>query len=254
MWHIKNPEIKKTTLDFTSSEQGKPEVSQLVYENFILMNAIEYTEFSGDSVQLIICDHCGIINCASGGWVCFRKSADFILLIPDFESIEEDEWSSTEYAPPSFYDKSTHKQIKDTPYFDLTTYNNLRKSFPHFPVYDKLQNLKMSEAIRLAQYNMPMRYFGTPPEIIISPNKKNLAVGASKGKAKEILERIEKILKDNYKNDSPALIRKPLYNEEIIYLFLDASEFIDWKTLIRKNEKYFLMLEENFVIENFQKA
>lgn len=259
MWHIKNPEIRKTTLDFTSSGQGKPEVSQLVYENTMLMNAIEYIEFNEDSfinfgentdaVQVIICDHCGETQCSSGGWICLRKSGDFVLLIPAFELIEEDDWNETHYTPPNFYDKNTHKRKKDIPYFDLETYKQLRKEFPKFPKLEEIKHLKMSEAMRLVQFNMPLRFFGTPPEIFLSTVKKNLVVGASKNEAFEHLERIEKILKRNYKNDLPALIREPFEDEEIIYLFLDTSEFIDWLALVKSNEDYFLILEENFVVE-----
>ena len=259
MWHIRNLEIRKTTFDFTSSGQGKPEVSQLVYENTVLMNAIEYIDFNEDSyinfgkntdaIQVIICDHCGITQCSSGGWICLRRSGDFVLLIPAFDLIERNEWNETHYAPPSFYDKETHKRKKDTPYFDIENYEKLRNEFPKFPKLKEIKHLKMSEAVRLIQFNMPMRFFGTPPEVFLSTVKKNLVVGASKDEAFEHLERIEEILKSNYKNDSPALIREPFKDEEVIYLFLDTSEFIDWQALVKNDENYFLFLEEHFVVE-----
>lgn len=263
MWNIKNPEIRNVTLDFTSSDQGKPEVSQLIYEDAVLMNAIEYIDFDEDSYigfnkdidafQIIICDHCGITQCSSGGWVCFRKSGDYVLLIPAFELIEADEWNDTHYAPPNFYDKKTHKRKKDTPYFDLKTYEKLRKRFPKFPNIEQISHLKMSEAMRLVQFNMPMRFFGTPPEVFLATVKKNMVVGASKDEALENLKRIEQILKTNYENDSPALIRKPMDNEEPIYLFIDANEFIDWQALVKNGEDCFLFLEENFVVEEVSK-
>lgn len=168
MLQIKKFKVRKTTLDFTSSGGGIPEVSQLLFNDVIFMNAIEYVEFEEDAVQLNICDHCGTIGCSSGDWVSFRKSGDYILLIPVFELTEKDEWNGTEYAPPSIYDKETRKRKKDTPYFDLETYGRLRKKFPNFPSIDKIKHLKMREAVRLVQYNMPLRLFGTPPEVFLS--------------------------------------------------------------------------------------
>jgi hypothetical protein len=238
MWHIKNPEIRKATLDFTSSDQGKPEVSQLIYDNSILMNAIEYIDFDEDAVQIIVCDHCGITQCSSGNWVCFRKSGKYILLMPTFKEIEEDSWNMTEYASPTF---------KDTPYFDLKTYESLRKQITNLPNPKQIKSLKMSEAMRLVHCNFPFRFFGEPPTIFIQPNKWNLAVGASEGEVKEHLETIENILKENYENNSPALIRKPLPNEKIIHIFLDANEFIDWQAIVENKEKYLLTLEDHVI-------
>lgn len=248
MWHIKNPEIRKSTLDFTGSGQGHFEVSQLVYENVVLINAIELMQFDTDSVQVIICDHCGNVQCKSGDWVCFRKSGNFILLIPCFERIEADNWSANEFAPPNYYDKFTHHRKKGTPYFDLETYENIRNSFPNFPSPEEIQNLKMSEAMRIAQQNIPFQLFGEPSEVLLNSEKKMLVVGASEGDANKHLQKIEAILRENYENESPALIRKRLPVEEIIYIFLDADEFIDWQVLVKNNENFLLMLEENFVI------
>lgn len=249
MWKIKNPEIRKTILDFTSSGQECLEVSQLIYEHSVIMNAIELMEFDEDAVQLIICSHCGTVQCKSGDWVCFRKSNNIVLLIPCFEKIESDDWSASEFSPSEFYDPNTHNRRKVTPYFDLETYNNLRSSFPNFPRIEEIKQLKISEAMRLTQFNMPFQMFGKPPEVSFRPDKWSLAVGASLGEPKEHLRKIENIIKNNYKKDLPVIIREPLPNEEVIYLFLDASEFIDWKVLVKNHDSYFLMMEENFVIE-----
>lgn len=78
-------------------------------------------------------------------------------------------------------------------------------------------------------------------------------VGSSEEEAPKYLELIESILIENYENDLPALIRKPLNDEKIIYLFLDTSEFIDWQALVKNGENHFLFLEEDFVVEIISK-
>lgn len=243
MWEIKNPVIQKTKLDFTSSGQGFCEVSQLVSDGVVLMNALELMEFDEDEVQLLICDHCGTINCESGNWVSFRKSADYILLIPVFEQMEDDEWSKTQYSPPGYLKK------EGTPFFDLQVYENLREQFPDFPKTDVIKNLEMREAMRLAQQNMPLRIFGEPPQINVRHDKFKYITASSEKTVEEQLKRIEEILRQNYQKTSAARVRRPSANEKIIHLFIDINEFTDWQALIKTDSGYFLMLEEEFLIE-----
>jgi hypothetical protein len=243
MWEIKKPTIQKAKLDFTSSEQGFCEVSQLVSDSIVLMNALELMEFDEGEVQVLICDRCGTTGCESGNWISFRKSGDYILLIPAFEQMADDEWSKTEYSPPKYY-----KQ-KGTPFFDLQNDKDLRDNFSDFPKIDEIKNLKMQEAMRLAQQNMPLRIFGEPPEINVRHDKFKYITAASEGTADEQLKRLQEILSKNYQNNSFARIRRPSANEEIISLFTDINEFTDWQALIKTNSDYFLMLEEEFLIE-----
>jgi hypothetical protein len=243
VWEIKSASIQKAELDFRSSGQKIFEVSQLVADGVVLMNAIELTDFTENDVQLLICDRCGTIGCESGGWVGFRKSGDFILLIPAFEKMEGDDWSRTQFAPPQYLGK------EGTPYFSLKTYENLCRWISLFPPTAKIKNLKMSEAMRLAQHTMPLRIFGEPPEINAQSVKFEYIIASSDGEPKENLQKIEEILRQNYKNEAAAKFRQPAADEEIIYLFVDADEFTDWQALVKKDAGYKLLLEENFVIE-----
>jgi hypothetical protein len=249
VWEIKNPTIQKSELDFTSSEQGFCEVSRLVADGVVLMNAIELMEFDEDEVQLLICNQCGVVRCQSGNWVNFRKSGDFILLIPAFEMMEGDAWSRTEYAPPQYFKK------QGTPYFEPETYENLRRRISRFPAIEKIKTLEMGEAMRLAQDKMPLRIFGEPPEINVRPDKFGYIIAASDGEPEENLQKIEEILRQNYKNSSPAKIRPAAAaeDEEIIHLFVDAFEFTGWQALVKNSSGYKLLLEEKFVIEEANK-
>lgn len=243
MWEIKNPTIQKAKLDFTSSEQGFVEVSQLVTDNVVLMNALELMEFEEDRVQLLICDHCGIVHCKSGDWISFRKSGNYILLIPAFEDMKDDEWNKTEYTPPRYFKK------EGAPYFIVQTYEEFQREFSDFPATQNIKNLKMCEAMRLAQSRMPLRIFGQSPNLDVRQDKFKYVIASSEGEANEQLQRIEKILRDNYENNSAANIRLPLSEEEIIYLFIDVPEFSDWQALIRTGKDYHLLLDEEFVVE-----
>jgi len=164
-------------------------------------------------------------------------------MIPAFEGMEQDEWSKTEYGPPDYLKKD------GVPYFDLADYEKLAQTGLGFPALDGIRPLEMREAMRLAQMEMPFRMFGEPPDIKLA-DAKSLVVAASDGEAAQHLSTIENILRTYYESREPAILRKRRrVDEEIIYLFLDAAEFIDWEALVRTENGYRLLLGETFVIE-----
>lgn len=68
MWQIKNPEVKPATLDFSSSEQGKLQVSQLFSDGVELINALELVDWDSEDTQFLVCESCGtpIVNLEIG--------------------------------------------------------------------------------------------------------------------------------------------------------------------------------------------
>jgi hypothetical protein len=243
MWRVENPTIVNTTLDLTSSGQGRVKVSQLHSNSIVLMSALELMEWNSDRTQLLICGGCGIESCESGGWVAPRSAGDSILLIPAFEEMEPDESSKTEYGPPRYLKK------EGAPYFDRATYEFLVATGLGFPDLNAIKPLEMGEAMRLAQIEMPFRMFGEPPELKLA-DAKSLVIAASEGEPKDHLSTIEGILRSNYKSREPAVLRTRRVDEETIYLFLDASEFTDWEALVRSENGERLLLAEKFVIES----
>lgn len=245
MWEIKNPTIQKAKLNFTSSEQGFCGISQLVSDGVVLMNALELMEFDEDRIQVLICDHCGIVHCKSGDWINLRLAGDFVIMIPAFDEMQDD-WSKTEYNPPRYFKK------EGTPYFSLETYKNLQNQSFTFPQIESIKVLQMREAVRLAQFYMPMKLFGEPPEVNLNHKKTKNIIASSKGEVKEWIKKIESYLRQNYENKSFVNLRYPKSEEEIIYLFVDIFEFTDWKVLVENDSGTKLVVEETFVIETLE--
>lgn len=243
MWRIDEPTIERATLNFTSSSQGRPQVSQLKSGGVILMNALELMEWSPERTQVIVCDSCGIPSCESGGWVNLRRTTDRVLLIPPFDEIEQDNWSRDEYRPPRYL------QDIGTPYFELPAYESLVARDIGFPVVNEIALLQMREAVRLAQREMPYQIFGEPPEVRLTREKASLVIAASEGEGPEHLSKIEEILKTNYESRDAVTLRKPNTDERIIYLFLDADEFTEWAALVKNDRGQLLLLDEELVVE-----
>ena len=209
------------------------------------MNAIELIDWDDDKIQLSICDHCGTVQCASGGWVVFRTSGDLVLLLPAFEAMKEDSWSKTEFSPPYFI------QDKGVAYFDRQTYDLLREQFSEFPPFEKIKSLRMREAMWLVQWNAPLRIFGEPPNLEIHNYKFDYVIAASEGNPKEIIKEAENVLRENFEDESSAYLRRLSENERSVWLFLDATEFIDWQIMTSSNGENHFVLDNEFVVENF---
>lgn len=244
MWKIENPKFEEITLDFSSSEQGKFPATRLVSEGVEIINAIELIEWEDNVIQVFVCDHCGTVRCASGGWITLRSSGDLVLLMPAYEAMNEDSWSQTEFSPPYFIRKN------GAAYFDKQIYESLREQITELPKFEKIKPLQMREAMWLVQLNAPLQILGEPSTLEIDRRKFDFAVGASEGEAKEIIKEAEQLLRANFENQSSAYLRRLSQNEESIWLFLDAAEFIDWQVVTLSPGKYKFVLDNEFVIEN----
>lgn len=244
MWRIDNPKFEPTTLDFTGSAQGHFQATRLVFNGVEIMNALELIDWDDDKVQVSICGHCGTVGCSSSGWIVFRSAGDLVLLMPAFKAMREDDWSSTEFSPPYFV------QDKGTAFFDRQTYESLREQFSLFPPLEKIQPLQMCEAMWLVQSSAPLRILGEPATLDIDRGNFDVVIAAMEGEPKEYLRQAENLLRQNFENKSVALLRPLLPDEESVWLFLDAAEFIDWQAMVLSDGKYKFVIDNEFVVDN----
>lgn len=240
MWRIENLEIRRGTLDFTSSGQGRRKVTQLFADGIQLVNAIELIDWAADDAQLLICEACGMEGCERGNWVRIRRSDSLIFILPAFDYIwAERDYDKTEYYPPRYL--KTH----GVAYFDRYTYEELRSKHDRLPSFDALQRLNMREATLIFHLTVPGQVLGQPPEVQV---RYDLIVGASQGVAAEHAERLEQLIHRQYNDNSSATLRPLTGSDSPISLYLDASEFIDWKALLFDGSEYRLVVDSGFVL------
>ncbi len=231
-------------MDFTSSGQSYFQTTRLVSDGVELMNALELIDWDDDKVQISICGHCGTVGCQSSGWIVFRSAGDFVLLMPAFEEMREDNWSRTEYSPPYFV------QDKGTAYFDQQTYESLREQNSSFPPLEKIRPLQMREAMWLVQTSAPLQILGEPATLDIDQRKFDYVIAAMEGEPKEHLQQAENLLRENFENQSVARLRPLLPDEKSVWLFLDEAEFIDWQAMVLSDGKYKFVIDNEFVVDN----
>jgi hypothetical protein len=71
--------IEKWSPDFSTSELSNPVWTRVKYVQTVLCNSPEWTPWSANPVQVEICDACGSVGCASGGYVHVSALGDVVL-------------------------------------------------------------------------------------------------------------------------------------------------------------------------------
>ena len=239
MWQIKEFELKPATLDFSSSEQGKVQVTQLFSEGIQLINAIELVEWDTDS-QFLICEECGFTNCKPQDWVSVRRAGSLVLFLPASIYVwTVNRMDKTEYSPPAYL-----KQ-KGIPYLSFSTYEALKSRHASFPATDEIPPLQLKEATLLFHWTAPDNVLGELPEIDV---RRDLIIGASEGNQAEHLTVLQALMEKQYKIDSPAQLRSVATNEQVISLYLDDGR--EWQAMVFDGSEYRLLVESKYVVDH----
>lgn len=239
MWHIRNPEIKPATLDFSSSGQGKFQVHKLFSDGIELINALELVDWESEDAQLLVCEACGYTRCKSGDWVSVRKSNSIILFLPATEYVWGEIRVKEEYRPPAYLKK------QGAAYLDLATYENLRYQHSSFPPVEQIRRLNTKGATLLFQWEAPARVLGEPPGLNVC---RDVILASSEGDSVEYLKLLEALIERQYKDESDAILRPVSDGEQVISLYLDAEEFIEWRALVFDGSAYRLLVDSRYVI------
>jgi hypothetical protein len=156
MWVVHDLTARSVTLDFSSSDQGRQAVTQLVIDGVQFTNAAELSSRDNPTrVQLRICEDCGIEGCASGGWMAPRNVGVGVAFIPAFDDMLPDDWRRAEYAPP-FFEQSM-------PLFLPDNYDRLRGWSERLPPIEEVPALTGEELVRCLQWDAPAGVLGKFP-------------------------------------------------------------------------------------------
>lgn len=239
MWQIKNLEIKPATLDFTSSQQGKPQVLQLFSDGIKLINALEFVDWDRDDTQFLVCEECGIPHCKSGNWVSVRRADSLVLILPTSDHVWGDEEDKTEYSPPAYLKE------QGIPFLYSSTYERLRSMHSLFPAIDQIQPLTLREATLLFQWSAPDGILGDPPEVSI---RNEIIVGSSEEDYAQHVKALEDLIRNQYASESLAQLRLISSNERVISLYLDGAAFTEWKAMVFDGSEYRLLVDSKYVV------
>jgi len=74
------PEFVRWSPDFSSSGQTSPSWTQVVCDGAQVINGLEVVEWDDNPVQLVVCEACGVVDCAYGGYAHVSRAGSYVVL------------------------------------------------------------------------------------------------------------------------------------------------------------------------------
>lgn len=95
-------EIRSSKLERSGFFQAGSRTKKVLIDDFLFMNSISDSHFSGNGIQLFICEECGQTGCARGSWSTVRRIGCHGVFVPAVELIRTHDYDTLEYSPPRF--------------------------------------------------------------------------------------------------------------------------------------------------------
>jgi hypothetical protein len=119
-------ELQKWSPDFSSSGQANPLWTRLKFRGTELCNSIEWAEWQSNPVQVQLCDACGTIGCASGGYIHVSTFGSLVLWTgPQLPAI--DDWTTAQNGAAAAL------RILGSIAFTVETWDAVRATVPCLP-------------------------------------------------------------------------------------------------------------------------
>ncbi|GAB5547191.1 MAG: hypothetical protein SangKO_069510 [Sandaracinaceae bacterium] len=221
VWRIERVEIRE--LDCSFSEPASETLTQLVADGEVLANAVGYTRWGADPVQVELCAECGVAGCAPQGWVRPRRAGDRLLWLPAFDELVED----LELGPPRAFAR------RGVPLFEPDAARTVVEMMSR--ELDDLQPLTLRDVALLLQWTAPgglLDAAPTPPRV-----RREDVLAVTSGDRDETLDALDRLLSAASASESPVVLREAAEGHERTGLFLDLPGHPEWSPMVRVDER-----------------
>jgi hypothetical protein len=239
MWRVREIEARAIELDFRSSGQGRRTHTSLFGDGRRLVNAADLIEFDPtlDRVQVVVCEDCGITNCAPGGWICQRRVEADVLWLPAFAAMS-DKRGSTEYAPP------TDMSERAFPVLGEGAYSTLRRYVRALPALPEIAPLHPRDLALVLQRDAPGRVLGTFPE---RPSlRPDAVVAVDHG---DLAEELTTMLERLSLAWSGSCVLRPCESADAVHFYLDLPGRPVWSPLVRRGDARAIRVADGLNVE-----
>jgi hypothetical protein len=158
MWIPSNLEVVRVSYSFEASEQGVHRDRALRADGTTVVNMLSLVDWGEDPVQVEICDACGTLGCAIGGYVAPRRLGPYVVLAPStrayFDAAEDSD--RTNFRELSLIRK------RGLPLIPATEWERLYDGGAPLPSTNGLRTMTWREAALAAQFEAPLRLLGDP--------------------------------------------------------------------------------------------
>ncbi|MBN2583169.1 MAG: hypothetical protein JXL80_08875 [Planctomycetes bacterium] len=242
MIKVSSLEVRGADLDQSSSGMGIAHIRQLFGDGILLANALEFIEWDERAAQMIVCEQCGMVGCADGGWVAFRSSGDLVLLIPAFSAMtapDEDQYYAYKgYQPPAYL------RNLGIMYLERPQYERLCSLHSVFPPRESLFSLSGRELAWVTQWEAPARAWGSFPEP--GAPRRELLVASSE-QLGDTLATLSDLLDRAQETQSEVTLVPCSPSSTVVSLFVDIPGIPEWKVLVNDGGQCFLYVEPGFM-------
>lgn len=239
MWELTNIERRPAELDFSSSGGRIREVGQLFAGPTQIANAVEFTGWQDEHTQLVVCEHCGTVHCASGGWVSILDGGNVVVLGPDSRLFQAERLDRLEYEPP-WYVKE-----RGWPYMSLTTFAALRKIVPQLGPPDRLRPLRQREVAAMVRWEAPAKVLGKPFKAMDLSRDKLLA--CTTGEIAVESDRLSRVVSSWLSSDLAVRLEPCRPDDVPMEFFLDVAGITAWRPAVVRDGIPVLCLEPGLV-------
>jgi len=238
MWFIEDYEIRTIQLDFTSSGGGRPRSRSVFSGGVQLVNAGDFADLSSDPTQVHVCEQCGVVGCADGGYVRLRRIDDVCIWLPDFSAMLAPDWESGYFTPPAC--------VKDRgiPAVSRCVYSRLESEMGQLPPFDDLRPLLAPDAAKIVQWDAPLCALGT---FAVRPTLvRECILAVSNGDAQKESDSLQLCL-DSFMDYQDCAVDLTLGGQSVEF-HLDGPRLPSWTPMRRHDDFTSLQLHDRLAV------
>jgi hypothetical protein len=217
-WRVERIALSRSEADYTSSETGRPIVTQLLADGAIIGNAMDRTRWNARVVQATLCTDCGMEGCAPGGYVSPRALDGSVVWLPAFDEMTE----SGAFEPPEYFSRGI-------PLFTGPSISALLVHLTGLPPIGDLPPLRANELLLLLQWMAPAEILGVFPREVRLRRADVLAVSSGERDAR--IGELERLLCEASAEHADRMMRARRPDEDPVVFYLDAPGHPEWSPL-----------------------
>jgi hypothetical protein len=220
MWCIEDLQLRPIAFDFQSSGQGVHHGRSLYADGTMIVNDIDLADLTSSSCQVIVCDECGTIGCASGNWVVMRRLGAGVIWIPDFGRMLVGDFEQWQAAPAGYL------RSRGVPLFAGASLARLQSIVPSLSV-EAMPRLRVWEAARLLQWEAPGNVLGRFPEAPVL--RKEIVLASHPGERTDRCRDLDRLLAGVERSDLAVDVSPSA--STVISFYLDLPGTPEWQPI-----------------------
>jgi hypothetical protein len=226
--------------NFSSSGQSNPNWFRLTCSTRVVANALNWSDWAENPVQVILCDACGHVGCASGGYIHVSSLGDYVLW-----SAPQEDWVND---PAAHFEPASFLKTFGAVAFRSEQWNEWRARVQSLPEADRFERSN-GRALADAWVLGP----GRPLDLNeLLPMLEARLLGGDTLERDQILETIRSFLRtlraEGGEQPLYSLRKLPELGARLEKLYFEGPSREDWPALAVVGEAVFPALTENEVI------